>query len=63
VSDASTLPGCIGYFGKPIKPNHCESCPHVKLCKSVVAKDRLKAILADIVETKQILRGENSWEK
>jgi hypothetical protein len=54
----STLPGCIGYYGKPIKPNNCESCQHAKICKKVVAKDRLKTILIEIEETEEILRGE-----
>jgi len=53
----STLPGCIGYYGKPIKPNDCDQCQYAKVCKSVVAKDRLRTILIEIEETEEILRG------
>ena len=54
----STLPGCIGYYGKPIKPNDCDLCQYAEKCKSVVAKDRIKTILIEIEETREILRGE-----
>jgi len=53
----STLPGCIGYFGKPISPNNCAKCHYIELCKKVVAKEKLQAILAKIEEIQAVLKG------
>jgi|YelNatPaOPRAMG01_1025707.scaffolds.fasta_scaffold38400_5 hypothetical protein len=53
-----SLPGCIGYFGKPIAPNNCQTCGWANVCKKVVAKERLAAILADVREAKAIVKGE-----
>jgi len=27
------LPGCIGFYGKPVAPWSCEACPFGELCK------------------------------
>jgi len=53
-----TLPGCIGYYGKPIRPNQCENCPFKDDCKKYVPKEQLKPVLLKIFEIKQVLRGE-----
>ena len=54
----NTLPGCIGYYLKPIAPNNCHSCAWAGLCSKVVAKQRLQLLVAKISEVKRILRGE-----
>jgi len=54
-----TLPSCIGYFGKAVAPNNCSSCEYAKLCKRVVAKERLQAILAKVEEAQAILKRGN----
>jgi len=55
---SNSLPGCIGYYGKPIPPNKCEICPYIDLCRKVVAKERLKIIEEKILELKTVLAGE-----
>jgi hypothetical protein len=54
----SSLPGCIGYYGKPLAPNNCQNCSWTDLCKRVVAKERLAAVLAAVREARLIIRGE-----
>jgi hypothetical protein len=54
----NSVPGCIGYFGKPIAPNNCQNCGWTDVCKRVVAKARLQKLLADVQEAKAIIRGE-----
>jgi hypothetical protein len=51
----STLPECIGYYGKGAC---CDICPHSALCKKVIARERLKPLHAKIVEIQKVLRGE-----
>jgi len=36
----STLPGCIGYYGKPTPPNRCDTCNNQELCKVATKKKR-----------------------
>ncbi|MEM0253242.1 MAG: hypothetical protein QXK78_01615 [Candidatus Bathyarchaeia archaeon] len=56
---AETLPGCIGYYGKPTAPNNCKTCRHAELCVHVsmrfVPKERVKEALAIIDRMEQIL--------
>jgi len=28
-----TVPGCINYYGAPIPPNNCSTCPERKMCR------------------------------
>jgi hypothetical protein len=58
MTDGNSLPGCIGYHGKPVGANKCEVCEYSKLCEKVVAKERLKPLVAKIKEATEILRGE-----
>ena len=52
----STLPGCVGYFGKPRGPNGpCETCQYRELCRRVIAKERIKFF---ILKIDAILQGE-----
>ena len=53
-----TLPGCIGYFGKPITPNNCHSCGWAELCRKIVARERLASLMAAVREAKAVIRGE-----
>lgn len=32
---SDTLPGCLGYFGKPLSPNNCEKCRERELCRQI----------------------------
>lgn len=50
----STLPSCIGYYGKPMLPNNCKFAP---LCRCVVRKERLRGILEVIDELETQIRG------
>lgn len=53
-----TLPGCIGYHGKPAPPNGpCRICRYQDVCMRVIAKDRLKPIFAKILEIEATLKG------
>jgi Fe-S cluster biogenesis protein NfuA len=54
----NSVPGCIGYFGKPVGLNNCQGCSWADVCKKVVAKERLQKLLADVQEAKAIARGE-----
>jgi hypothetical protein len=54
----NSVPGCIGYFGKPTAPNNCQGCSYADMCKKVVAKKRLQKLLADVQEAKAIAKGE-----
>jgi len=55
----STLPGCIGYYGRPIHPNGpCSSCKYADLCQRVVSKEWLKPLLTMVWEIKAIARDE-----
>ena len=54
----NSLPGCIGYHNHPISPNGpCNTCPHEDLCKSVIAKKRLKPLVDKILEMEATLKG------
>jgi hypothetical protein len=57
--DLSTLPGCIGYYGRPSQGSACETCEIKDLCakvkedfvpKSVVLRvyERLEKILMEV---------------
>lgn len=55
----STLPGCIGYFGKPQPPNGpCKTCKHADICRRVIAKDRLKPLVESFLKCEAILKGD-----
>jgi hypothetical protein len=54
----NSVPGCIGYFGKPIAPNNCQNCLWTKVCQKVVAKERLASLVAAVQEAKAIAKGE-----
>jgi hypothetical protein len=61
MSDNSTLPGCVGFYGAPLAPNGpCEKCSYARLCKHVkvnfVAKTKLQPILALLEDLEQKLR-------
>ncbi len=55
--NSSTLLGCLGFYGKPVSPNNCQNCQWSEVCRKVVAKERLKAILLAVQEAGKILRG------
>jgi len=52
-----TLPGCFGYFGKPVAPNVCSLCPVKEDCQKYVPKESLKLVLDKLLELKVVLRG------
>jgi len=56
-----TLPGCIGYYGRPLAPNNCKTCSCIELCLHIsmrfIAKDDVKAILAKLQQIEQLLHG------
>jgi hypothetical protein len=60
MTDSNSLPGCIGYYGKPVHANKCEACQYNKLCERVVAKERLQPLVAKILEVEELLRGEKA---
>jgi hypothetical protein len=48
----TTPPSCLGYYkGK------CENCIWIEVCRRLIAKDRLKPLLENVLEIKKILRG------
>ena len=54
----STLPGCLGYHNHPMPPNGpCNICPYEELCKTVIAKKRLKPLVDKILEMEATLKG------
>jgi hypothetical protein len=57
MTDGNSLPGCIGYYGKPVDANKCEACEYSKLCQKVVTKERLQPLVAKILEVEELLRG------
>jgi hypothetical protein len=57
MGSVESVPGCFGYYPKAIFPNNCIGCAWVALCKKVVAKERLAAVLADVKEAKATVRG------
>jgi hypothetical protein len=52
-----SLPGCFA-LQKPMAPNRCETCAYAIECRKYIAKDRLKPLIAKILEVEAILRGE-----
>ncbi|MDH7564792.1 MAG: hypothetical protein ACQXXG_09495 [Candidatus Bathyarchaeia archaeon] len=56
--DSNSVPGCIGYFGKPVYPNNCQKCRWIGVCRKVVARERLHPLLAKVEECQKILKGE-----
>lgn len=32
MGDLDTLPGCMGFFGSPMRPNECNVCDVQELC-------------------------------
>jgi hypothetical protein len=58
MNDNNSLPGCFGFYPKPLGANKCETCEYNQLCPKVVAKERLQPLVAKILEVEQILRGE-----
>ena len=58
----NSLPGCVGFHGKPIAPNGpCERCRYEELCIHVnsnfVPKTALRELLRIVQEIKAIVRG------
>ena len=54
----NSVPGCVGFHGRPISPNGpCNTCPYEDLCKSVIAKKRLKPLVDKILEMETHLEG------
>ncbi|MEM4721047.1 MAG: hypothetical protein QXT73_03185 [Candidatus Methanomethylicaceae archaeon] len=51
--DLDTIPSCVGFFGSPIKPNQCASCPVRNLC----AKTANDAIIARLLAIKLELKA------
>lgn len=59
-----SLPGCLGFFELPMPPNGpCNKCPCAEMCKHLVRKEEIKAILVLVEEIKNILGGEKRWER
>jgi len=54
---ATKLPGCFGYYPKPIPPNDCQNCGWAELCRKFVAKERLTSLMAAVEEAKAIAKG------
>lgn len=57
VDSPDTLPGCFGYFGKPVAPNVCSLCPVKEACRKYVPKELLTLILDKVSEVKIALQG------
>jgi len=57
-TSGSMLPKCIGYHEHPMSLNGpCNICPYEELCKSVIAKKRLKPLVDKILEMETHLEG------
>jgi hypothetical protein len=61
VADLSTLPGCIGCYGKPSEGNNCTDCEVKALCTKIsedfVPKARLLPIYERVLKLEKILTG------
>jgi len=43
-----TIPGCMNYYGHPIKPNGpCETCKHNWMCEKCTPKGLMKIIFKE----------------
>jgi hypothetical protein len=59
--DLSTLPGCIGYYGRPSQGSACEVCEVRALCSKIsrefIPKAELLPIYERVLKLEKILMG------
>jgi len=55
MTDLNSLPGCFALH-KPTPPNNCPSCPVKPLCKKVILKTELTALLERMAKVEEAER-------
>jgi hypothetical protein len=58
MGSVESVPGCFGYYPKALYPNNCQTCGWTELCRKLVPRERLAAVLAAVKEARLIIRGE-----